>query len=58
MTTLQSATDRDTHQHAPLMQWMHFVNLYLERMGFVPGQRVNITANFRFGNLIISPDHG
>jgi hypothetical protein len=36
---------------------MHLVNLYLERLGFVPGQRVSITADYRSGNLIISPDH-
>ncbi|WP_148654627.1 type I toxin-antitoxin system SymE family toxin [Paraburkholderia caribensis] len=57
MTTLQGASDRDTHRHAPLMPWMHLVNLYLGRLGFVPGQRVNITADYRSGNLTISPDH-
>jgi hypothetical protein len=39
----------------PFMPWMEMADMWLERGGFVPGQRVTFTLDYRECRLMITP---
>jgi hypothetical protein len=60
VTRISVALEADhTHEHArrTIFPWMQITNAMLEHAGFLPGNQVLFSIDYRLGHITITPDY-